>query len=220
MLTRQVHGETRPHYEQVAEQFAALASRHIAGVGQAGALLTLGRGSWQVVSQPDTAAGEMEQLLKALNEGPAIDATRIRQTVRVMDLAAETRWPRFTASATAQTSVRSMACFPLYTHIHAWGALLLLADQPGGLDAAAEDAGEILATHTALTLDAVHHDRHYRSALGSRAIIGQAKGVLMERFDIDAVAAFALLTRLSEESPRPVVVVAKELLETKTSTDR
>ncbi len=96
----------------------------------------------------------------------------------------------------------------------------MLADQPGGLDAAAEDAGEILATHTALTLDAVHHDRHYRSALGSRDIIGQAKGVLMERFDIDAVAAFALLTRLSEESHRPVVVVAEELLETKTSTDR
>ena len=60
----------------------------------------------------------------------------------------------------------------------------------------------------------MHHDRHYRSALGSRDIIGQAKGMLMERSDVDAVAAFALLTRLSEESHRPVVVVAKELLET------
>jgi hypothetical protein len=39
--------------------------------------------------------------------------------------------------------------------------------------------------------------------------------MLIERFDVDAVAAFALLTRSAEESHRPVVVVARELLETK-----
>jgi AmiR/NasT family two-component response regulator len=92
---------------------------------------------------------------------------------------------------------------------------MLLSDRPNALDAESQQAGEILATHMALTLEAVHHDRQYRSALGSRDIIGQAKGMLMERFDVDALAAFALLTRLAEESHRPVVVVAKELLETK-----
>jgi hypothetical protein len=133
----------------------------------------------------------------------------------VSDLGAETRWLRFAAAAIAQTPVRAMLCCSVYTHLHTWGALLLLADQPGELDADAKDAGEILAIHAALTLDALHHDRHYRSALGSRDIIGQAKGVLMERFDIDAIGAFALLTRLAEESRRPVVVVAKEVLGTK-----
>ena len=61
----------------------------------------------------------------------------------------------------------------------------------------------------------------YRSAPGSRDIIGQAKGASMERFDIDALAAFALLDPVvGGTRTRPVVVVAEELLETKTSTDR
>lgn len=52
-------------------------------------------------------------------------------------------------------------------------------------------------------------------AANCRQVVRQAKGMLMERFDVGAVAAFALLTRLAEESHQPVVVVAKELLETK-----
>jgi GAF domain-containing protein len=135
--------------------------------------------------------------------------------LRVPDVSDDDRWPRFTAAALAQTPVRALLCVPLYSHIRTWGALMLLAEQPGALDDETEQAATILATHTALTLETMHHDRHYRSALGSRDIIGQAKGVLMERFEVDATSAFALLTRLAEESHRPVVVVAKELLDHK-----
>jgi GAF domain-containing protein len=214
-LSREVQGENKPHYEPVAEEFAGLAPTYIDDVEHAGALLFVGRAGWRSVSQPGTTGFVIEQLHLDCQDGPAIDAANGRRMVRVTDLAVETRWPRFTAAAAAQTAVRSMICYPLYTHVHPWGALMLLSDRPNVLGADSQQAGEILATHMALTLEAVHHDRHYRSALGSRDIIGQAKGMLMERFDVDALAAFALLTRLAEESHRPVVVVAKELLETK-----
>jgi GAF domain-containing protein len=217
VLVREVQGETKPHYEAVAEEFAGLAPRYIDDVVHAGALLFVGRAGWRSVSQPGTTGFAIEQLHMDLQEGPAIAAANGRQVVGITDLAVETRWPRFTDAAASQTAVRSMICYPLYTHVHTWGALMLLADRPRVLDGDSQQAGEILATHMALTLEAVHHDRHYRSALGTRDIIGQAKGVLIERFDVDAVAAFALLTRLAEESHRPVVVVAKELLETKSA---
>lgn len=218
VLARQMRDETRPHYEPVLEQFAALAPRHIASVADAGALLSLGRGGWRVVSPAGSECNLIEQLHRDCDEGPGIDAARTKQTARVVDLAVETRWPRFTTSAAAQTSARSMLAIPLYTNTQTWGALLMLGSQVGTFGPDAEEAGQILATHAALTLEAMHQDRHYRSVLGSRDIIGQAKGVLMERFDIDVAAAFSLLTRLSEQSHRPVVVVAKELLETKAHT--
>jgi GAF domain-containing protein len=214
-LARRMHAETRPHYEPVAAEFAALASSYIQGVTEAGALLLVPGSGRRSVSEPDSTAALVEQLHEEVGEGPAIDAVRTQQVVRVADLVAETRWPRFTEAAISRSPVRAILCCPLHTHIHSWGALILLAHQPHGLDDDAQEAGTILAAHMALTLEAVHHDRHYRSALGSRDIIGQAKGMLMERFEIDANEAFALLTRLAEESHRPVVVVAKEMLETK-----
>ena len=218
-LARRVHSETRLHYEPVAAQFASLATTHIHGVAEAGALLFFGRTGWSCVSELETDAALIEQLHKDVGDGPAIQATQTQQVVHVADLTAETRWPHFVDIVVSRTPMRSMLCLPLYTHLQNWGALALFGRQPGCLGSDAEQAGSIVATHAALALDAMHHDRQYRSALGSRDIIGQAKGMLMERFDVDAAAAFALLTRLAGESHRPVVVVAKEMLEKKSGTD-
>lgn len=52
-----------------------------------------------------------------------------------------------------------------------------------------------------------------RHAIETRDIIGQAKGMLMERFDVDAAAAFGLLTRLSQESNTRLAHVAQKLVE-------
>jgi GAF domain-containing protein len=184
-------------------------------VDAAGALLQLGKGEWHCVSELDTPAESIELFHTKLGEGPAIEAAQLREVVRVPDVFAETRWPHFIDAVVARTPVRSLRCLPLYTHIHTWGALTLLSDHPNSLDAETEQVGVVVATHMALTLESMHHDRHYRSALGSRDIIGQAKGILMERFDIDAGAAFALLTELAHKAHRPVVVIAKDVLDNK-----
>jgi AmiR/NasT family two-component response regulator len=52
----------------------------------------------------------------------------------------------------------------------------------------------------------------FRSALASRDLIGQAKGILMERFDLNAVTAFDLLRKLSQESNTKLVDVADRLV--------
>ena len=110
-----------------------------------------------------------------------------------------------------------MSCpIALYTAVDDIGALTLYSPQAHVFDAAAEESGAIVATHTALTLEFTQRSRQFRSALGSRDIIGQAKGMLMERYGIGAGAAFALLTKVSQESRKPVVAVAKEIVEDKT----
>ena len=106
-----------------------------------------------------------------------------------------------------------MLCFQLYTHLHGSGAVTLSSERPHGLDADIDEIGAILAAHAALTLDAVQRNRRYRSALGSRDLIGQAKGIITERYGLSAEAAFNLLTRLAEQSNKPVVMIAKEIVE-------
>jgi GAF domain-containing protein len=211
-LVRSVHTESRPHPEDVLERFAMLAIAHIDGVSDAGILLAAHHGV-----RPSAAGSAISRVLGQLQdqdgEGPGCDAVYRHQKVRVDDLAAEDRWPKFTAAALRQTPVRSLLCYRLYTDVQDWGALSLYGIEPHGLDEQAEAAGEALATHAAVTLQAVQRGRQFRSALGSRDIIGQAKGVLMERYDIGAGPAFELLTRLSQESSKPVVVIAKEVVE-------
>lgn len=218
-LVREVQTETRPHPEEVMERFADLAPRYIPGTAEAGVMLTSKRGL-RSSAGTDGCPHAVDKIQEELAEGPAVDCATRDQTVRVDDLASDTRWPRFAQAAVTQSPVRSLLSFQLYTHVQNWGALTLYSHRPHGLDADAEELGLILATHAALTLEAVQRTRQFRSALGSRDIIGQAKGILMERYEISPGAAFSLLTRLSQESNKPVVVIAKELVETKPKAGR
>jgi AmiR/NasT family two-component response regulator len=72
--------------------------------------------------------------------------------------------------------------------------------------------GAMLATHAATALIADDVRLQFQSALASRDIIGQAKGMIMERFDVDAVRAFELLTKLSQNSNIRLAEVAEEIV--------
>jgi GAF domain-containing protein len=214
-LVRNIGVETRPHPEAVIEQFAALATSYIRGAAQASVMLVSHKGAIRSSAATGSYPHLIDTIQEEMLEGPGLESAFDHRTIRVDDFAEEARWPRFTQAVLAETPVRSMLCFQLYTHVQNWGTLTLHSDEAYAFDTDAEEAGAILATHAALTLQAVQRGRQFRSALGSRDIIGQAKGILMERYDIGAGAAFSLLTRISQESNKPVVVIAKELVETK-----
>lgn len=68
------------------------------------------------------------------------------------------------------------------------------------------------ATHAAVALIADDERLQFQSALASRDIIGQAKGMIMERFAVDAVRAFELLRSLSQNTNTRLAEVAEELV--------
>jgi hypothetical protein len=103
--------------------------------------------------------------------------------------------------------------FPLTGDTQTVGALNFYAERADAFNAESLEMGRFFATHTALAWNMVRRDGQFRSALASRDIIGQAKGRLMERFHITAVAAFQLIKRLSQESNTPVAEVARRLVE-------
>ncbi|MFC9361983.1 GAF and ANTAR domain-containing protein [Rhodococcus sp. NPDC057014] len=147
-------------------------------------LVTRGRGfqSRAATSELPTLIDELQH---RLGDGPCVQAIWQHETVLVADMATEGRWPLFAPEA-ARIGARSMLAFQLYTTENTMGALNLHSSQPGAFDDDAVRIGGTLATHAAIALIASQREEQFRDALASRDIIGQAKGILMHRFSIDA----------------------------------
>lgn len=135
----------------------------------------------------------LDEVQRRYGEGPCLSAAWERRGIRVDDLAADERWPRYRGAAIEQTPIRSILSFGLFGDGNTEGALNFYAEKARAFDEESEHVGSLLALHTALVWYMLRRDQQFRAALASREIIGQAKGMLMERFKMDATTAFARL---------------------------
>ena len=152
-------------------------------------------------SETATATDEMavvgDRLQSELGEGPSLDAVWEEETVYVSDIATDSRWPTWGRRMAAETGARSMLCLRLFTVQDTLGALTMYSTHVVGFTEADMVEGAALAAHIAIALAASQQIDQLGTALDSRTVIAQACGIVMERYKIDAVRAFALLTRLS-----------------------
>jgi transcriptional regulator with GAF, ATPase, and Fis domain len=183
----------------------------IQGVECADVLLISGPDLFRSVSATSKLAIDIDDMQKRFRQGPCLDAAVGDSVVLCNDLREETRWPRFAEAAVA-AGVHSLMSFQLFTHDSRIGALNLFGLKPDTFTAECEAVGAMLATHAAVVLIADDVRRQFQSALASRDTIGQAKGMIMERFNVDAVRAFELLTKLSQDSNIRVADIAEELV--------
>jgi hypothetical protein len=147
-------------------------------------------------------------------EGPCLDAAGPEAVTRCDDLSVDPRWPAFAPTAVA-AGVLSVLSFHLYTHGANTGALNLFSSKAQAFDHESEVVGAMLATHAATALIAANWGHQLESALVSRDIIGQAKGIIMERYDLDDVGAFDMMRRLSQETNTTLVEIARRVIGTR-----
>ena len=133
--------------------------------------------------------------------------------VRVDDLATERRWPEFARRA-SERGVGSMLCFRLFVEGDRLGGLNMYAGTPGAFDDESQDVGLMFACHAAVALAGAGHEEKLRAAMTNRDLIGQAKGILMERHKLTADQAFGVLARVSQELNRKLVDIAREFTDT------
>lgn len=155
----------------------------------------------------------LDEIQQRHEQGPCLSAAWEQHLIRIDDMNSEKRWPYYCKHALLETPIRSVISFQLFADHNHMGALNFYADKPRAYDKEAAEMGYILASHTAVAWSMLRRDEQFRSALASRDIIGQAKGMIMERFKIDAVQAFELLKRLSQSSNTPLAAVAHQLVE-------
>lgn len=195
--------------ERALAELTRAAVRLVDGVDCADILL-IKNGEFRSIAATSPVAATVDLAQQWTGEGPCLDAAERDVIVRCNDLGGDCRWPRFALEARA-AGVLSVMSFRLYTHAADSGALNLFGFTAGPFAAEPEAVGAMLATHAAITLLAAERQHQFESALASRDVIGQAKGIIMERFDVDAIEAFELLARISQRSNTPLRIVAARL---------
>jgi hypothetical protein len=191
----------------------------VSGTDHAGVLLVdASKRQLTSVATTDDIMSTLDALQQETGEGPCLAAaageTAVDDTVVWVDeIASDPRWPRLSARIVAETPARSSVSFRLFTHQGTLGALNLFSDTANAFDEDSREIGRVYATHAALAMFRTRQQGEFRSALASRDTIGQAKGMIMERFGIDAVEAFSLLRRLSQDGNTPLADVARRLVD-------
>jgi GAF domain-containing protein len=200
--------------EQILADVTTTAVQLIPAADIAGVLLVKKGGEFDSLADTDTLVAQLDKLQHDFGEGPCHDAALKETIVRTDDLRREPRWPRY-APAAVERGVLSSLSFKLYTAERTAGALNLFSFNADVWDTEAETIGSVFAAHAAAAIMAGRHGEQMLSALSSRDRIGQAKGIIMERYGVDDVRAFELLRRLSQESQAKLVDVAQRVIETR-----
>lgn len=215
-LGRALSDATRSFFrpDSVEETFAgvtASVTALIAAADCADILVIAGRKKFQSHAATSELPVRLDSLQEQLDEGPCVDAARRDVLVRCDDFAADTRWPRF-GPAAAEAGVRSSLSFQLYTSDDTVGALNIFSSAANAFGHDDEELGAMLATHAAVAVYAANKTQQFGSALASRDVIGQAKGMLMERYRVDAVHAFGLLAKLSQDANIPITDLSADIV--------
>jgi hypothetical protein len=165
-------------------------------------VMFLRRGGVTTPVSSDALAREIDRIQQESNEGPCLSAARADQLVVSDELATDERWPTFGPRAVAEVGVHSALSFQLYLHRNGgdrYGALNLYSTSPSAFVEESIALGEVFAAQCATTLAAAIAREGAETALASRDLIGQAKGILMATEQLTAEEAFALLRRASQD---------------------
>ncbi|MGW4485205.1 GAF and ANTAR domain-containing protein [Amycolatopsis sp. NPDC004368] len=214
----------------VLQHLVATAVRVIPAASVVSVTLRAPDGLFYTPIETDPVATELDQVQYHTGEGPCLDAARPDGPAHAetQDLAHEPAWPRFgpIAAARGMGSMFAVALLPDAREPQLAGALNVYAREAGALTAADRDLALLLATHGSLALantsavTAAELDKaHLRKAIDSRDVIGQAKGILMQRRGISADEAFDLLRRISQDLNVKLAVLAETLTTRHTELD-
>ncbi|WP_375430019.1 GAF and ANTAR domain-containing protein [uncultured Friedmanniella sp.] len=202
----QGHGDTHALLDDIVSAAVSL----IPGVDEGSVSIVTDRRT----ITPQNPSGELPRIVDALQsetgEGPCLDAVYEQGTVHVPDMASEQRWLHFAPRAAA-AGAASMLSFQLYVEGDNLGALNLYARTPHAFDEDSEQVGLLFATHAAVALASAQQRDNLTRGVATRDLIGQAKGILMERYRIDSQRAFLLLSRASQQSQVKLRTVAEQL---------
>ncbi|MCT7659599.1 GAF and ANTAR domain-containing protein [Mycobacterium sp. CPCC 205710] len=154
----------------------------------------------------------LDKVQQRHQEGPCLTAAWEEKTVHVADLEIDERFPRYRQDALAETPIRSIMAFQLFIAGETMGALNVYAEQPNVFGAESRTLGLIFAAHSSVAWSSARRDEQFKRALASRDTIGQAKGMIMERYGVDAVQAFEVLRKLSQDSNVPLHRIATDLV--------
>ena len=160
----------------------------------------------------DDACRRGDELQYELGEGPCLQSIHQQETVHSRDLRAEERWPSWSLRVADELGFRSMLCLQLFVTRDTLGALNLYSKRVDAFDADDEATALALSAHIAVALTAAKEFESLESVVAGRTVIGQAEGMLMQRYRLTPQQAFAVLARQAQASGSRLRHVAEDIV--------
>ena len=200
--------------DETLQTIAETALISIPGVEHVGVSVLDGNGNPETKASTSELVMELDTLQYSLNEGPCVDSLINGSTiVAAPNIRNAKRWPRY-GPAAVELGLKAQLAVKLYLDGHGTvGGLNMYSTASGDIDPQAPGIADLFATHAALALGRAREVDSLHLALRTREVIGQAVGLLMQRYDLDPDGAFSFLIRSSSHSNTKVRDIAVRMVE-------
>lgn len=214
------------NFDEVLARVVETAVETVAGCDMASVTIRVKEATFRTAASTHPAALAADEAQYEANEGPCVDA--VDEAVVHTPFLPDQRWPTL-GLGLVDSGMQSVISYRLLASSTAGaltdgtppGSLNAYAGTPNAFDDEAQEIGLILAAHASVAVRAVHErqaleqlGRNLHQALSSRDVIGQAKGILMERLRVTPEDAFDLLRRSSQQLNTKLRAIAQQLTET------
>jgi len=183
----------------------------VPGFSHVGISITHRDGTIETKSATDQLVWELDHVQYGLHEGPCYDAISSGGITVVNEARHDQRWPRYMPEA-VKRGLRAQLAVGLYSDHHSLGGLNLYSTDSDRVEDDAIGIAELFASQAAIALGRSRHEFQLNEALESRKVIGQAMGLVMEKYELDEDRAFQLLVRASSTGNIKLRDLAGELV--------
>lgn len=201
---------------QAMERAVAVATEILPGCDAAGVCVVYRGERVDTHATSNDALRQVDSLQHDLKEGPCPDALRQQDTVQSSDLSIDERWPNWGPEVAGRLGLFSIVSYRLFSTGDNLGALNLYGKNRSAFTTDDVHDGMALAAHVGVALAGAHEIESLEKALEGRTVIGQATGILMERFDLAPDRAFGLLIRISQNKNLKLRQLAEQIVRTRT----
>ncbi|WP_036555893.1 GAF and ANTAR domain-containing protein [Nocardioides insulae] len=203
-----------PSVTETAEQVVGYAREQL-DADHAGITLIQRGGRLKTVAPTSDVVVKVDELQYELKEGSCVDSAWEGETLRAPRLATDPRWPKWGPRAAALGVASVLAISLPDVGGRRVGALNLFWEQSREFSEDEVAFAHVFGRHAAVALATTLQETNLRIALDTRKRIGQAQGILMERFGLDADQSFQVLRRYSQDHNRKLREVAEDLVLTR-----
>lgn len=201
-----------------SEVYAAIciaATLTVSGCDHASLLVRRGD-RYVTVGASDQIAQHIDDMERAVGEGPCLDAIEEETPQIETDLATPCEWPKLAARLLEETPVRAAMGFRILVDRRKTGALNLFSDTPNGFDTQSAGQAIVLASFASVAINAISAGDDVatlRRGLLSNREIGKAVGMLMLLHGVSEDEAFDVLRRYSQDLNIKLADVARTVIE-------
>jgi GAF domain-containing protein len=198
--------------EETLETIAHTARENIPGFEEVGISLMHGDGKVETMAATGDLVWKLDALQYDLHQGPCVSSLHEEPVIVVDHLKHSQRWPDFVPEA-VRLGLKAQMALRLYVDENGTiGGINLYSTGSEDIEAHAPQLAQVFAAQAAVALGHAQEVHHLNEALASRQTIGQAIGILIERYKLDEQAAFNFLARLSSHSNTKLRDVASRLV--------